>query len=659
MAKRIWLLGAAVALAQGAWAEAPKLASVFSDHMVIQRDQPVPLFGTAEPGATVTVSMGSAGSTGRVAINAKADPDGNWQVEMPALEAGGPYDIHLRSKDGDKQVVTDILAGDVFLCSGQSNMEWPLSASSYNGGIAAGETHERIRLLDVSHVSSAARRDTLPEGNVWEVATPEATKDFSAVCYFTGRAVEADYDVPVGLIDSSWGGSRIEPWISEATLKQAGGFGAPLALLASYARDPMRGLADYAKEWMSAWSTNPEHGLDLPWTGDASLPWQPVPGDLRDWQTWGIPDLATHTGQVWHKTTFELTDAQAGQAATLNLAGIDDVDLTWLNGQPVGSSFGWGDVRTYPVPAGILKAGTNTLVVNVQNDWGPGGMLGPVDEMSVTFADGGAIPVGTGWSWLKVAPGGVPSPSAPWFSIKGYAILHNAMLAPLDGIRLKGALWYQGESNAGEGPAYEQLMNLLIADWRGMFGADLPAIIYQLPRYGGLPSEAGTSGWGEIRESMRKVAVTDDKTGLVVLVDVGDPADIHPPNKEFVAKRGMSVVRSLFYGEAIAGPSGPEAVGVLRTGNSVRVDFAGIDQGLQTISSNQPIGFEACDGEGKCQYVGGSVSGSAVMLYLPDGVAADEIRYCQGDSPLCNLFDKNGLPAGPFRMPVTPSDQPE
>ncbi|MEZ5946822.1 MAG: sialate O-acetylesterase [Hyphomonas sp.] len=652
MAKRIWMLGALAAFALTAGAEPPKLASVFSDYMVIQRDAPVTVFGTADAGKAVTVTFDNESRTVR------ASRDGRWSADFPAIEAGGSHVISLLADGTPLRTLAEIAGGDVFLCSGQSNMEWPVSAAIYGAGEVASAENPNIRLLAVSQVGATSPQVSLPEGDRWKVSSPESAAGFSAICYFTGRAIEKEYGVPVGLIDSSWGGSRIEPWISEASLAADGTNGDALAILKRYREDPPAGLALYAKQWTDWWRSHEDFDDREPWTGDTSLDWQPTP-DYRvsDWQTWGVPELADFHGLVWHRMSFTLTPEQAASAATAHLGGMDDVDVAWLNGTAIGATYGWGTPRVYDVPPGTLRAGENVVVVNVDNTWGPGGMTGPDEEMYLSLADGSTVSLAQGWTWLKVPPeAGRPKP-APWFPIQGYSILYNSMIAPLGSIRLKGALWYQGESNAGEGEAYESLLNLLIGDWRAQFGADLPAMVVQLPRYGAPPSAAGTDGWGTIRESMRRVARRDDRTSIVVTIDTGDPLDIHPPNKQEVARRMVRLVRSLVYGEETVGPSGPEVAGVLRAGNVVRVDWMGVEDGLKTISSNQPVGFEACSADGDCQYVTGSVNGAAVMLYLPEGAPADEIRYCQGDAPLCNLFDGNGLPAGPFREPVVTNDQ--
>ncbi|MCA8899697.1 MAG: hypothetical protein KDA53_00435 [Hyphomonas sp.] len=651
MLKPIRALGVLALLAQGAVAEAPKLASVFTDHMVIQRDAPITLFGTADAGRKVKVSLDDASKT------VKAGKDGRWTAEFPALEAGGPHTLTLKAKSKVTQTVSDVLAGDVFLCSGQSNMEWPVSASDNGWNEMNSANNPQIRLLDVKQEGSLTPQDALPKGVAWEVTTPESAGDFSAVCYFTGRSIQSAYGVPVGLIDSSWGGSRIETWIGEEALAASGKYQAAVDLLDLYRSDKPAALAAYADIWTDWWKSHEDFDDREPWTGDATLDWQPTPDwRLSGYQSWGVPELERHLGQIWHRVTFTLTEEQAQGAAEVHIGAADDVDVTWLNGTPIGATHGWGFTRAYTAPEGVLKAGENTLVINVYNSYGPGGLTGPDEELRVDLADGSSVSLASGWTWLKVpADAGVPM-SAPWYPIQGYAILHNGMIAPLGGLNLKGAIWYQGESNADAAAAYKDLLTTLMADWRGLFNADLPVITVELPSWGARPTEAGTDGWGSIRDSMRRAVAADDRAGLAVTVDIGDPANLHPQNKQDVAARVFRVARALFYGEDITGPSGPEVAGVELRDGAVRVDFAGVDKGLVTISSDKAIGFEACEADGTCRYVAGIVDGASVALAFPDGPAPAEIRFCQGASPLCNLYDGNGLPAGPFREAVTRKD---
>jgi sialate O-acetylesterase len=636
--------GALALFGSGAMAEAPKLASVFTDHMVIQRDAPVRLFGTADPGAEFMVSLDAASTPVR------AGRDGRWWVEFPELSAGGPHKVSVTVEGEAVQAIGDVLAGDVFLCSGQSNMEYPLSRVTYAEREVAAADHSNIRLLQVDKGLSLAPNADFPGGSAWAVASPETAAGFSAVCYYAGRALSEAYDVPVGLINSSWGGSRIEPWIDGKIIGAMPDHAEQVALLETYRADRGAAAKIYSESWQQSWRDDPATEGTVPWEDTDAGEWKPVPGTLRDWREWGDPDLTDHLGMVWHKVSFDLTPQQAEQSATIHIGAVDDTDMTWLNGTAIGTTFHWGGLRAYEVSSDLLKPGKNTVLVNAHNDYGDGGMNGPDSELRVEWEDGSSLSLAEGWAYRKVDSAvGAPKP-APWFTIKGYTMLHNAMIAPLAGIRLKGAIWYQGESNAGDGVAYESLLDLLVRDWRAKFGADLPVTVVQLPRYGALPTEAGKPGWGVIRESMRRVAAKDDRVGLAVTIDMGDPVDIHPPNKLAVAERVVRVMKSLVYGEADAAASGPVASRATLEDGVVHIAFDGVEQGLETVSAGNVIGVELCDA-GMCRFASAALDGASVVVRTGNAPVS-EIRYCQGDAPLCNLFDGNGLPAGPFWIAV-------
>ena len=645
MIQKLGLSALAIAMLAGcAEPNSAELADVFGDHMVIQRDQPVRVFGTGEPGTELSVKLDAAVRTVTVAES------GAWQVEFAALPAGGIHEISLHEGGRKLDHVGDVLSGDVFLCSGQSNMKYPLRNMPYAPQILEEASEENIRLLNIYQKAALEPQSKLPEPTAWSKATPEAAEWFSAMCYFTGRDIAETYDVPVGLIQSAWGGSRIESWIDAEVAGAAAEHAEQVELLRTHVDDPVRAAKDYSESWQASWLADPATGGDAVWDAPDKGDWAAVPGQLRDWRTWGDPELADHKGMVWHKVSFDLTEAQASQTASVHIGSIDDTDVTWMNGVAIGTTFDWGGLRVYDVPADLLRAGRNVLLVNAHNDYGEGGMNGPDAELRLELADGSSVSLAEGWTYRKV-PTDVTRPKpAPWQTIQGYSMLHNAMIAPLEGVGLKGAIWYQGESNAGAGAAYEELLTLLVQDWRAKFGADLPVVVVQLPRFGALPTVAGEPGWGMVRESMRRVAAQDDRVGLAVTIDLGDPYDIHPADKISASNRVIRVAKALIYGEAIDGPSGPVATDAEILADEIRVSFQGIDQGLVTISSSNVTGVELCDGAA-CRFAPATLDGD-VMIIETDGAQVSEIRYCQGDSPLCNLFDGNGLPAGPFWMQI-------
>lgn len=632
--------GFATALA-AAYAAEPLFGAPFSDHMVIQRDRPVALWGKAAPGETVTVTF--AGETTTV----ETDANGAWRAEFPARGAGGPYAAEARGSKSGRQSLADILVGDVYLCSGQSNMAWPVSRTLNPQNEIADAADDGIRLLQIARETSPAPMDGFKPAPAWKAAAPETVSDFSAVCFYFAQELKRIENVPMGLIDSSWGGSQIEAWISAAGLSAIDSFSEDLALLALYADDKQAARAKFAEKW-EAWHRATWPDAPAPWEHPGGG-WKPVPEPLRSWTKWGEPEFASHHGMAWFRKTVVL-DADPGPSM-LSLGGVDEIDMVWINGKFAGGEFGWGTERRYEIPAGVFRAGDNDIIVNVLSSWGEGGMTGPAETMTIKPARARAIPIGSGWRYRIVPAGSGWPPGTPWQSVSGLSGLYNAMISPLGGIGLKGALWYQGESNAGRANEYERLLSLLMKDWRAQFGADLPFLIVQLPDFGAHAASPVESGWAELRDAQRRAVAADENAALVVTIDVGDPADIHPPNKRPVAARAARLARALIYGdETVASAPAPQRA--YRKGKSVMVEFEGLN-GAAVMGADAPIAFEVCGAApGSCAYAQARIEGDSIRLAAPKGVTPSRVRYCWGDAPVCNLYDASGVPVTPFELPV-------
>ena len=636
-------LALALSFVAPAYADAPLLSPMFQDHAVLQRDQPIAVWGVADAGDTVSVSL-----NGHTA-SARADRSGHWRTNLPALATGGPYTLTARTR-GATQTISDVMLGDVFLCSGQSNMELPVAATLYGNFEAMRSANSMIRLLTVPKASAAAPQDHFSGPVSWSLAGPDSVKDFSGTCYYFARELAKTEHVALGLIHSSWGGSNIETWLSEPGLRAVGGFGPQMDLLDAYARNNDEGLRRLASTWVSWWHAKMPSGGE-PWTdAAASQSWTPLPEPMRDWKTWGVPELANHNGMVWFRRVVQLTAAQAAQQASLSLGEIDEVDTTWVNGQPIGNSFGWSTERTYPVPEHLLHEGDNLIVVNVLSTWDMGGMYGPTDHMKLSFADGSSAPLGGSWTYQFVPESIGYPPRAPWESIGGMTSLYNGMIAPIGPYGLRGALWYQGETSAGN-PRYQDLLTGLMHDWRTHFGANLPFLIVQLPNFGTRPAAPAASDWASLREAQRRAVAADPHAGLAVTIDIGLPDQLHPPDKQDIGKRLARAARHVVYGDAIT-PSGPTPASAHRQNNAVVVSFTNID-GALVAYSGAPVGFELCGADqASCRFVAATMQANAVTLDASSVGAATRVRFCWGDAPTCNLYDGAGLPAGPFEIPI-------
>jgi sialate O-acetylesterase len=655
----------------GAQAQASQVSlafgDLFQDHAVLQRDRPIVVWGRAASGEGVTISLGGATATTR------ADLSGQWSVQLPAMSAGGPFVLGARSSAGVQQAARDVLVGDVFLCSGQSNMELPVRRAGDTDSEIRDSRNDTIRMLNVEHASSLTPQTAFAGPVAWQSAAPETVPAWSAACFFFARELQKTVHVPIGLVNASWGGSNIRPWMSAAALHANGGYESALGLLALGEKDPAAAQRQLGRQWEEWWrGKTGERVGEEPWSvggrfasttqarsqakvapaSDSQI-WQVAPAALGDWRYWGVAELKEFAGLVWYRTHITLSAAEAQAASRLDLGAINQVDETWINGHVIGNTFGYGSDRSYNITPGVLHAGDNVLVINVLSNYGGGGLLQGGAQRALQLADGKSIPLDGPWQY-RIAPSSVGyPPRAPWESVGGLTTLYNAMIAPLGRYSFRGALWYQGESNTGEADTYQALLTGLMADWRQQFGAELPFLVVQLPNYGKLPSKPEESGWAELREAQRQAVAKDSHAGLVVTIDIGDAHNLHPTNKQDVGRRLARAARHVIYGESIA-PSGPVARSATWGNGHIVVDFGDVERTLVTYSHDSPIGFELCaDAPQSCRFAQARIEGTKVALEIPSDAAATRVRYCWADSPICTLFDAAGLPAGPFELGVS------
>ncbi|HTJ20267.1 MAG TPA: sialate O-acetylesterase [Steroidobacteraceae bacterium] len=638
-------------------ANAALLNPVFQDHAVLQRDKPINVWGDASPSETLSVSLGSQ------TASAQADERGRWHATLPATSAGGPYELVVRTQSGQDQTVSDVLVGDVWLCSGQSNMVLQVHRSLDSRSEIANSANDAIRMLTVPETSSPRPLDQFMQPVTWKVTSPATVPDFSAACFYFARELRKTVDVPMGLIVSAWGGSRIEPWMSEAALRAAGGNNDALDVLALYAQQPAAAHVRWGAMWEAWWLQRTQGRREsAPWAIKPTGEWRVAPPGLGYWEQWGVPELASYDGMVWYRTTMSLSAQQAQQQAVLSLGRVDEMDQTWINGRPIGSAPAKsqpdteaiilpGPARAYRLPRDTLKAGENVIVVNVLDTYSLGGLVGPV---SLQFADGSTVRLDNEWRY-QIPPAGLEEPPRPpWDPTRGKTVLYNAMIAPLGDLSMRGVAWYQGESNTGTSASYEDLLARFMADWRGKFSAELPFLIVQLANYGQPPTAPVESGWAGVREAQRLAVANDAHAGLVIAIDIGERYDIHPPNKQEVGRRLARAARRVAYGEQIA-PSGPVALSARKDGTSIVVTFGDVADRLITYSAREPIGFELCTRDANsCRYAKARIEGTRVVLDATALAVATRVRYCWADGPVCTLFDTARLPAGPFQIEVQP-----
>jgi sialate O-acetylesterase len=627
---------------------APLLHTMFEDHAVLQRDAPIRVWGEARAGDRVRVTLDGSSASGR------ADRKGDWEVLLPAHTAGGPYVLTASAASGARRSAKDVLIGDVWLCSGQSNMELPVERTLDARSEILNATHETIRLFVVPQGGSATPLETFAQPAQWQKSTPQSVRDFSAACYYFARELQKHVEVPMGLIQSAWGGARIQPWISPAALRSTGEFALETDVLAAYAKDPIAGAKRWGEIWQAWWRSRP--GLaagDAPW--DAAYGgegWRDAPSQLGGYQKWGVADLADFVGTVWYRTTVKLSAQQAAQDATLAIGGVDEVDQTFVNGRGVGSSY----IETgsgYALGRGVLHAGENLIAISILNTYMDGGLIGPPEKMLLRFGDGTSVPLSGAWQYRKVPKEYGDPPRAPWETAGGISTLSNGMIAPLGHYGLRGTLWYQGESNTGDADGYRRFLRLLRSDWRARFGKDLPMLIVQLANFGAAPTQPAESNWARLRDVQREVAAADPHSGLAVTIDIGDRYDIHPANKQELGRRVARLARHVVYGERELAPSGPVPQATKRDADAIVVSFGDVTKGLVAYGADGPVGFALCGAHSDtCHYATGEIRGNDVVLHAANASTAARVRYGWADSPVVTLFDGAGLPAGPFELTI-------
>lgn len=611
---------------------------LFSDHAVLQQGRAVPVWGKAAPGEAIEVAI--AGQS----VKTTAGADGRWQVRLEPLRAGGPFTLTIAGKN--KIVLSDILVGEVWVASGQSNMERKLGPQlgvppiTHDEKEIAEAKHPRIRHFGVAQVKSFSPLETV--AGTWTVCSPETAKDFTAVGYFFARDLQQARDVPVGIINSSWGGTPAEAWTSEAGLRAVPAFANIKDELKLLQADPKAALSKYEGEletWMSAHDAGSKPQAWYAMGLDAGA-WKPMALPVL-WEEAGEPDL---NGVVWFRKSFELPASAAGVPAELQLGMVDDVDTTWVNGVKVGFTFGYNVQRKYQVPAGVLKSGSNVIAVRVLDMGGGGGIWGDKKIQMVGKGVSPTASVDLSGSWqYRIGmhlPDAPPPPSSHTGDSGTPIMLWNGMIAPLTSYAMRGVIWYQGESNVSQARQYRTLFPALIADWRRAWGAgDFPFLFVQIaPFQDMLP---------EIREAQLLSWQHTPYTAMAVTTDCGDAKDIHPAHKQPVGARLALAARAIAYGEAIE-YAGPVFQSMSVAGKKAILRFGHLGGGL-VAKDGALKGFTIAGADKVFVPARAEIRGSTVVVTSKTVRKPVAVRYGWANVPDVNLFNKAGLPASPFR----------
>ncbi|MGC3943969.1 MAG: sialate O-acetylesterase [Chryseolinea sp.] len=614
-----------------------RLPKLVSDGMVLQRNKPIVVWGWASAGEKVTVQF--HGKQGK----ATTDKSGHWRVELTPEAAGGPYQMIIKGKN--TLTVNDILVGEVWVCSGQSNMEWPLRAARNAEEEIASAKYPQIRQFLVQKEVSAKPEEDV-KGGSWKSCTPETAGEFTAVGYFFARTVYEQINVPIGLINTSWGGTHSETWTSREAFMSNPEFkdmisGMPQLDFEQLAKQKQ---AEQLAKFKAMNIVLPASGVDQ---------WKDAAFDASSWNEMELPSLwESHAlpdfdGVVWFRKTVTLTDADIAGNATLELGPIDDSDETYVNGERVGSTVGkYNENRVYKISPGVLKAGDNVIAVRVDDTGGGGGLYGKPDQLKLTTSAGAHSLVGK-WRFsiekasisAAVGPNSYPT------------LLFNAMLNPLLPARIAGVLWYQGESNAGRAYQYRTAFPLMINDWRAHWKeGDFPFYFVQLASFNASngTSEKGST-WAELREA-QTMTLSLPHTGMAVTTDIGEANDIHPRNKQDVGKRLAAIALKNDYGKDVV-CSGPSYKSMSVEGNKVKILLSNTGSGLMVKDKYGYLkGFEVAGSDHKFYYAKASLVGNDVVVESDQVQTPGAVRFAWADNPEdANLFNKDGFPAVPFR----------
>jgi sialate O-acetylesterase len=617
-------------------ADSLRLPPLFADGMVLQRDKPVVVWGWAKPGALVVVRLGD--KTGR----ANTSVNGAWKVTLPPHAAGGPFTLSIQA-GADRSEIHDVLFGDVWLASGQSNMEWEVAQSNDASAEIANAHDSLIRQFKIP-ISWSNTPERELSGGSWTVADPAHVGHFSGVAYFFARELRKSVPVPIAIINATWGGSAIETWMSRRA--QHLGDSAWAALL----RDDEQRQAAIRDNLRAKLGELPEHDPGLtevgaPWAApelnDDAWVAMPVPSY---WESNGYESM---DGIAWYRLAVDVDSAHATNGATLEMAAIDDDDITWLNGTEIGRTNGYNVRRMYRIPDGLLHPGRNLFAVRVTDGGGGGGINGAA---SLRFADGTMRSLAGQW---KFKVGAVSFHEDGQRLNKIPTITYNRMIHPILPFAIKGVLWYQGESNANnvqQAKAYRGQFQTLITSWRAEFSSgQFPFFWIQLPNYNRADSlPPPNAGWATVRESMN-AALALPNTGQVVIIDLGgQPPELHPRNKQDVGARLARVVRKVAYGQTVIA-SGPTYRSHAIRGDTAIVTFTNLASGLR-VHGDSLGGFAIAGADHRWVWAHAKIDGSRVLVWSAAVEKPVAVRYAWADNPEhANLFNSEGLPATPFR----------
>ncbi|MDP4151233.1 MAG: sialate O-acetylesterase [Bacteroidota bacterium] len=647
--KKEFAMVAAFLMAVMVTAAQVRLPRLIRDSMILQRESGIQVWGWASAGEKVSVKFREK------TYRARTNEAGKWMVRLPPSPAGGPFTMEISGKN--KILLHDILIGDVWVCSGQSNMvhQMQLHSVRYHDEVEHANYPEIRQFWIPTLTDLNGPREDLPTG-YWKSANPVDVRDFSAVAYFFAKTLYDKYHIPIGLINASVGGSPIEAWTSEEGLKPFPDIlktvekNKDSAYINGFNRRRPGGSGGAGGGGMSR---TEDKGLAGPvhWYDPAYVPkgWKQI-GIPGYWEDQGVRDL---DGSVWYRKEIDLPAPVTGVAAKVFLGRIVDADFLYINGQLVGNTTYMYPQRRYPVPAGLLKAGKNLFVVRVINNGGKGGFV--PDKPYCLIAGSDTIDLKGYWQYKvgEVFPprrgfGGGGGGGFGFSAQNQPAALYNAMLAPVTHYTVKGFLWYQGESNTGRAAEYAKLQPALIADWRNKWQeGELPFLFVQLPGFGDYSYQPGESQWAALRESQMS-SLSVPNTAMATAIDLGEWNDLHPDRKKEVGERLAMGAEPLFHGKTVVTPGPVYRASTIKDDKMI-ISFDGAVDGLTTNDGEDPQEFAIAGADKKFVWARARIEGDKVVVWSETIKDPKYVRYAWSDEPVDpNLFNKQGVPASPF-----------
>lgn len=628
-----WFACAAFPLAHAADATAtPSFHRLFADHMVLQRDAAVPVYGCGTPGTKVPLRLGS------VTLETTVAPDGTWHVELPPFPAGGPHRIELGSGNSIA-VLNDVLFGDVWIASGQSNMDWKVGSGvlDMENAIAAANT-PNIRFFNVPTRLSDVPESDLADGR-WQIASPETIRDCSATAWFFAQKIHQETNIPIGIVACAVGGTPVEAWMSNTAMQRF--------------PNPKQAMLDELNAKYGSWTNYIEENnrkiqqlVDQVNTSMDAIPAGVLRPDFDD-STWTqanlLADGPPQNCLRWWRRKLTLTADQAATPLVLSLARPDAKALVHVNGKQVADVSGQ-DCRV-ELPAGTFQPGENWIVMRLGNYWGTPRVVGDPALVSLSSPDGSfLLSLLTDWKFSDTMEPALTK----WLPMGDIPCsLFNGMLHPLRRSPIKGAIWYQGESNVGDAAGYAIKFPLMIADWRIHFRQGyFPFYFVQLANFGSPSDQPSQGGWPALREAQASSLYVPE-SAMAVAIDVGDPLDIHPHNKQAVGQRLALHALTATYGKSIPA-TGPVFRNIENRGETLVVHFNHADS-LTTTDGQAPKSFAIAGADRRFHLAHATIEGNSVLLSSDKVSAPVAARYAYADSPTTNLTNGAGLPAHPFR----------